>query len=249
MNKNTFEAIAEEIGRQYSALLDAVNEASEGQGFFPLFSADDDLDLEYAAMPFIKQADAWSIAEMSAKSPFSYAVAALESYFDKSAETYGMDDYIYDNGIIVSSYFADARKYANGKRCAGVSVDNMEDFVFAEFGSDEEGESFFDAVASYRTDPHLFYGRQEDGGWVFAATDKVVFEIVSGDMEFDIDLIFRDGSGDSFVSTQHVTGQAGDIVPLALDVKISGVTGISGTFPVSSGDRIRITASRRLDQA
>ena len=249
MNKDTFIAISDEISRQHAALLSGVDEASSGSGFFPLFSADNDLDLEYASMPFIKQADAWSVADMSQKSPISYAVAALEAYFDKAQEVYGMDGFIYDNGITVSSYFADARKYANGKRCTGTRVENMEDFVFAEAGIDEDGEFYFEVAGSYKTDPHLFYGLQGDGGWCFAATDKVVAEIVSGDIEFDINLLFKDGSGDPFVSSQHVSGQAGDVVNLTLDRKISGVTGTDGGFDGVPGDKIRIMASRRAFQA
>lgn len=241
--------ILDKASSQYKILEDAINEINaDSPEYFPIVTSSDDYDFESFMLPSLSQ-DVWTTGSLIKSTPLSRALSGLMRYFSSSSNFWditheqSLDQYLYSNNMTATRYFADALFYSVGHKMAGILVENVDPFTFAELGKNSEGTSYFTSIASYQTDQiNLPYGIYSS--YVgFAPTDKVEVELVNvtGTINFDIALICKDGNGDTFILNQNLSGITGDKIALELTEKVTGFSGVSLTpYNGTAGDLLRI---------
>jgi len=240
--------IAGKVSAQYQIMkagVDAINDDSPE--YYPVVTGSDDREFE-SEMARACVSETWDIEEIIRYTPVNAIVNALLRYFNTTPSNWNvlyvgsLDHYLYENGLTVDKHFADAVAACTKHKMSCILVENTENFIFGEIGMDEDGD-YFNALGSYETeDISLPYGIYEDDYTGFAPTDEVSAQIVTAQepINFDINLICKDVNGDTFIHSMNISGVAGDIIPLGLAEKITGISGVSQTpYDGNIGDLIR----------
>lgn len=241
--------IIDKASFQYQTLevaIEAINAASPS--YFPIVTSSDDYNFESFMLPALAD-ETWTTGKLVKATPLCTMLSSLMRYFSSNSSfwdiTYeqSLDQYLYSNDMTVPRYFADAIFYSVGHKMAGVLVDNVDPFVFAELGKTAGNVSYFNSLASFQTEVlNKPYGVYSD--YIgYAPTDQVEVELVTvtGSINFDIALICKDRNGDTFILNQNLSGVQGDKIPLVLTEKVTGFSGVSLTpYNGTAGDLLRI---------